>query len=593
MHTIAYEARVEVSRQGTAKIDHMMRIKVGGGPLRTFDLKIADRNVVLPEEAWLVNAREGITAAVPIPVHLDQRPDGDLRVDIDGKRGVGRGVYELRFSYTIDLLRQDAVALDGTMLRLVWTSPRFDDGIDNMKTTLAIPAAPTEPRAAPFRAGGMGEDSTFQDAGAFLTTVTRMPEIDEISLLRPHVAKREGVAWAVRVDAKALGDLNDPRLRPPPAPDPVAAEMPTRDRAMGLGVLAAAALLYSLLVALKHRDVTRAANERGVQARPLIPLGIALRVAFAGPMLAGGVAWQMLAPQPLGGSLLVLGAMLLTCYVPPRRASQARGPGRWLPLNGRDVLRAQTCSRSWLDASTWPGMLALLIASAGAGVGVWQLSRVAIYHAHLAAIDSVVLLALFGTGLRRWLPGDPMRAASEMLRKLADQLKSLRDAKVAVLGRIPTGASVPDEIRLLVRAKNACRGLIALEVGVGWFQGMGGPIALPQVLLRAAEGSPCHEAITARMRSARWVRGRETHERVLVLTPTLPTADAAARLVRRLAEWVCQESKAAPSPPVKVPRPPRVRSQSRAAASSARMSSGRSASTAKPASEPLPFQDKW
>ena len=86
MHVSAYEARIELSRQGTAKIDNTLRFRVGGGPLRTFDVKIADRNVTLPEDATLAIARDGIAAAEPVPVRLEQRPDGDVRVDIDGAR---------------------------------------------------------------------------------------------------------------------------------------------------------------------------------------------------------------------------------------------------------------------------------------------------------------------------------------------------------------------------------------------------------------------------------------------------------------------------------------------------------------------------
>jgi len=420
-----------------------------------------------------------------------------------------------------------------------------------------------------------------------------MPEVDEISLLRPHVARREAVVWAARVDAKALGDLNDPRLRPPPpAQDQARTELAPEDRAIGWGAMAAGALVYALLLALKHRDVTGAARERGVQARPLVPLGIALRVAFAGPMLAIGVAWQMLADQPLGGSLLVLAAMILTCYLPPRRASHARGPGRWLPLAVRDGLHVHKTSSSWLDASTWPGKAALTISLLCLGLGVWQLSRLSFYHAHLVAIDGVVLLSFFGTGLRRWLPGDPVLSSAKVLRAVAELLRADKDLKVMTLGRIPTGSKSPDEIRLMVRAKSAVRGFVGIEVGVGWFQGMGGPVALPEVLVRVADGTACHEAMTKRLRAARWVRGRETHERVLALSPRLPTSDYVARLVRRLGGWISRGENE-PEREVTTARRPRSRGQPRPASISARMSSGRAASTPKPRAEALPFQDKW
>jgi hypothetical protein len=588
LHTVAYEARVEVSRQGSAKVDHILRLKVGGGPLRSFDVKIGDRNVVLSEEAWLAKAEEGLTARVPIPVTLEQRPDGDLRVDIDGKRGVGRGMYELRFSYTIDLLQQEAVEPDGSMMRINWTGPRLDDGIDNMKVTVVVPAAPTEPRAAPMRVGAEGEGATFQEAGAFLVSVTRNPQADEISLTRPHVAKREAVTWAVRVDARAIGELSDPRMRQQTEAQPQPAqEESSRDRAIKLGAMAAGALLFALLMALKHRDVVKAARERSVDPRPLVPLGIAVRVGFGAPMLAGGVAWQMLAGHPLPGSLAVLGAMLLTAYVPPRRISVARGPGRWLPFNMTDPQIASRRSTSWLDASTWPGRITLLLAVAGVAVGVWQVARVSLYHAHLVAMDAVVLFALLGTGLRRSLPGDPVHASAEVLASIARHLRGAADVKVGVLGRIPIGADRPDEVRLQIRLKNACRGLMAVEVGVAWFQGMGGPVAMPEVLVRAADASECHERITSRMRAPKWVRGRESHQRVLTLAPAMPTTECTARLVRHLCEWITSPVPAAQPAPARPVRRGQPRS------SNARMSSGNSASTLKPASDPLPFHDKW
>jgi hypothetical protein len=244
-------------------------------------------------------------------------------------------------------------------------------------------------------------------------------------------------------------------------------------------------------------------------------------------------------------------------------------------------------SSSWLDASTWPGRVALLLATVALGVGVWQLTRHSLYHAHLVALDGVVLLAVFGTGLRRWIPGDAVHATAKILSEVAGQLRGLADAKLGVIGRVPTGSKAPDELRLTVRAKHAMRGLIAMELGVGWYQGAGGPVALPQLLLRVADGSECHEQLTRRLGTARWVRGRDTHERVLVMSPSLPTADAAARLTRKLAGWVVSAPAAAQ--PARAVRSP----QSRAAASSSRMSCGSSSSTAKPAMGALPFQDRW
>jgi len=588
MHVTSYEARIEVSRQGTAKVDNIVSLRVGGGPLRTFDVKIADRNVTLPEEASLVNARDGAGSAQPVPVRLEQRPDGDVRVDIDGKKGVGRGVYELRFAYEIDLLRNELVAPDGSMLKLVWTSPKFDDGVDNMKVTMLVPSAPTEPRVAPLRVG-TGELSTFQEAGAFLSSVSRAAQVDEISLVRPYVARNEAVAWAVRIDAKAVGEISDPRLRPPapePAPPP---QLTPRRRAIGIAIIVAGALLYGILLSLKHRDVARASAERGSEPRPLVPVGIAVRVAFAGPMLAAGVAWQMGAHDPLPGSLVILGAVLLSVYLPGRKPAQPRGPGRWLPLTAERTFASEPTRACWFDISSGRGALTFLFALALVAGGVVVLARLAPYHAHLLAIDSTVLLALWGTGLKRWIPGDMVRSAAPLLERINKRLRKL-PARVGITGRVPVGASKPDEIRLTVRPRNALHGLIGLEIGVGWFHGAGGPLAVPEVLMRVVEGSECHDAMTRRVPGARWVRGRDSHERVVVFTPSLPTADGVAALVRKLADWSVNAP--AVKQAVTADRKSGARAaQPRSAASSkSRMSSGKPDSTAKPAMAAFPLQ---
>lgn len=583
MHVSAYEARIELSRQGTAKIDNTLRFRVGGGPLRTFDVKIADRNVTLPEDATLANARDGIAAAEPVPVRLEQRPDGDVRVDIDGRKGVGRGVYELRFAYTIDLLRSEQISLDGSMLKVVWTSPQLDDGIDNMKVTMLVPSAATEPRVASLRIGS-GEDSSFQEAGAFLSALSRAAQYDELSLVRPYVARKEAVAWAVRIDPKALGEVSDPRLRPQVAETVESAgPVQPKRRAIGLVIIAAGAVLYGLLLALKHREVVRTAGERGVTPRPLAPVGIVVRVTLAGPMLAGGIAWQMLAHDPLPGSLVILGALLLTVYLPARKAAQPRGPGRWLPLSRSDAFCGCGERPAWFDIGSVRGKVAFAATLLSVVAGIAWLSRWAPYQAHLVAIDSTVLLALWGTGLRRWLPGDAVRSAAPLLGRVCKALAK-SELRVGIVGRVPTGASKPDELRLSVRPRSTLRGFIGLEVGVGWFHGAGGALAVPEVLVRVAEGSECHDAMTARMAGAHWVRGRDAHERVLVLTPALPTSDGVSALVRKLGTWV-----------VTAPAPQQTastrRAQPRSAASiKARRSSGRAASTSKPAMEAVPLQ---
>jgi hypothetical protein len=540
MHVIAHETRVELSRQGQARVEHLVRMRIGGGPFRSFDIKLADRAIVLEPDAWIAPAREGAAAGLTIPVAVQQRPDGAVRADIDGKKGVSRGVYELRFAYTLDLLRDERVSRDGSMLRVSWVGPRWDDGIDTVKCTFLVPAAPTEPRVAPDTRIDLGNGETaYASAGTFLTALVRGSAADELTLVRPHVAKGESVAWAMLVDPRALSGLGGPSLRGASAAE-VRAPTSARDRSAVLAAGAVVAMLFGLVLALKHRAVAACCRACGVEARPLVPVRVAVRVALAGPGLAAGLAAQALLEDPLPGSIGVLCAALLSVYRPPLWSGAPRGPGRWLPLNERDALRAEPWGGSaWLDASTTRGKMAMACALALLGAGVALVARISPYHAHLAAFDSVVVFALFGTGTRRSMPGDLVRASGAYLREVAARLRDEGGeggVRVSAMARIPRGAAEPDEVRLRAKVRSSAAGLVALEIGVGWYQGIGGRLAAPQVLLRVAEGSACDAQLGAAIKRARWMRGRDAHERVVALSPTLPTVESTCALVRQAVE---------------------------------------------------------
>ena len=542
MTVSGHEARVELMRNGSARVEHKVVLKVRGGPLRSFDLPISDKEVTIGDEPTFVRTGGMMGARTPVPVTVERRPDGALRVDIDGKKGVRRGDYELVVIYDVDLLKQSAITRDGSMLRVSWVGPRWENGIDNAKCTFAVPASPTEPTAVgEVTLGGPDEGSITAPLGSFLATLTRLPEFDELTLIRPHVARDEAVGWTIRIDPAAMGSLNDPRLAPKIADDPVSMVPPER-RALYLGIGAAIALLFSVLLALKHHQVVRACEWRGVHPRPLLPVGIALRVAFAGPLLAVAIAAQVFMTDPLPGSLGVLVVVLLTVYRTPERKSVPRGPGRWLPLTD-DQAFAKPKSRpsGWLDAGTLAGKILLVMPLAAWAGGVYVLARHQPYFAHLAALDIVLLAALFGTGRQGELPADPVVSAAPILKSLAQTLrksKKLVDVRVRGFGRVPTASTELDELRLALKPKATLHGFTSIEVGLGWAHGAGGSVALPQVLVRAVDGSACHEALTQRLRHARWLRGREIYERVLVLSPALPTEDLTSRLVESVVHAV-------------------------------------------------------
>ncbi|MCU0694277.1 MAG: hypothetical protein MUF54_23045, partial [Polyangiaceae bacterium] len=106
---LAHEARIDLQRTGTARVEHKIKLRVRGGPLRTFDVNVADREVTVGQDAALYSTDLGLGARMPIPVGIEQRPDGQLRVDIDGGKGVRRGLYDLELRYDVDLLKQNAI----------------------------------------------------------------------------------------------------------------------------------------------------------------------------------------------------------------------------------------------------------------------------------------------------------------------------------------------------------------------------------------------------------------------------------------------------------------------------------------------------
>ena len=539
---LAHDARLVLMRNGNARVQHTIRISLKGGPLRTFDIRIADKDITITGDPTFVRTGGPMDARMPVFVSAEQRPDGVLRVDIDNGVGVRRGTYELVVTYDVSLLKQNAVTRDGSLLLVTWIGPVWENGIDNVRTTFAIPSSPTNPTAVgEVTLEGPNDETVIAPLGAFFSTVTNLPAYDELELIRPHVASGESVVWKLRVDPSVLGEVHDPRLY---VPAPVASTMISAERrAAYLSIGGLIAIAFSVLVTLKHYQVVRSCRIRGVLPRPFVPIGVAVRMAFAGPLLAASLGAQVFLEHPLPGSLGVLAAALLTAYRTHSKTAKPRGPGRWLPLTDEDAFgRKENWPLGWLDAGSPLGKIVFAVATIAYAVGCWQLSKHGAYLAYIAGLDFVVVAALFGTGRRSELPPDPVFSAVPLLKDVASELRKSRKispTRICVIGRIPNGEAAPDEIRLLVRPKGSLQGFRGIEVGSGWAHGDGGPLPLPQVLLRVVDGSACHEAVNQRLRKAKWIRGRESYERVLVLDPTIPTLDMTIKLAESIALITC------------------------------------------------------
>ncbi|XXY53001.1 hypothetical protein WME91_17895 [Sorangium sp. So ce269] len=607
VHVAGDDVRLAIDRAGAATVEHKVTLKVSGGPLRALDIQGVDPDAQLDQGSYAVPLKaaeaSSLASATPVEIELlppDVRPREDgtlrppaLRARFDGK-GLSRGVFVLFFRYRTDLMKRGLIQKDGPSSRVAWTGPLWDDGYDSARLTVELPAAPDEPRIDEAPDAGDGADALA--APMTLSTLRRSLDKDEIELLRPYAPKGDPIRWAVRADARAFQPA--PAAATPAADTlgrlaDAAAASPDRSRTLYLAAGVVLFAIYSALVALKAREHERLARAAGVAPRPLVPIPLAPRAALAGLALVAGVALELLLRDGTAGAALVAAATALAAHRTPRpeRAGGAlRRPGKWLPVAEAEAFREPPRVRGvYLDVSTRAGKALLVALLAALGGGVYAVTRVSPYHAHLLALDATALLAIFCTGRLAELPADPAARPVAFLRDVARRVrrslrapasaelrapKAIASAAAAPKGpagaaakapgaaakatasaaargaaaatelrivgrlRIPDGSPDADELRLGLSPRAALPGFVAIEVGVVYAPGAGGAIGLPEVLLRVAPGSPCERAVERLASSGRSSRGRRPGERVLAFTPRLPTARMTAAIAAALVRAV-------------------------------------------------------
>jgi membrane protein implicated in regulation of membrane protease activity len=555
----ADDVRISLDKSGDARVEHKITLKIAGGPLRSLDVRGVDADATPELDAYVVPQKEAAKSSLAsaqsivaerMPPDTKPRADGSpapivLRLRFD--QGLGRGVYVILVRYTTRLLGRGAP--DGALTRIAWRGPIWDDGFDSARVTFDLPAAPTPPRAdsaEPTDGLGGGKSPLV------ISNLRRGTSRDQLELLRPYAPKGESITWAVRVDARALAPV---AAAPPPK-----GVRETIDGALGepaqRALLALAALslflFYSSLVALKSVETARFARAAGARPRPFLALPTAIRAVLAGAALVVGVFVQMRLLRATVGALFVLAAVLLAAHRTPRWPRAAlRGPGRWLPIAEALAFRPAPRPRgAFLDVSTRAGKAFLLVALAAVFAAVWILADTSPFRAELVAFDAVALLAVFCTGRIAELPPDPATAPSRLLGDVARRVRKVWPVDaVRLVGRIrvPDGSAEADELRLVVAPRTAPTGFGALEIGVVFAPGAGGPLALPEVILRVTSGSPCEQLLARQIRHGRAVRGRKKGEQAVVFTPRLPTARMTAQLVIALLRALMAPRAARPS----------------------------------------------
>lgn len=525
-HQTSDDVRVSVAQDGTATVVHRLRYRVVAGRFKSFDFagidpraEIVPQTVALPEKGSEIGAK----------VEPNGKAPGSVRIVLDDPKGIGRGGYTIDLTYKLDLVATKMLARDGAMWRLAWSAPPSTEGHDGARVVFELPPSPTEPRLA-----------SPEQAATTVATFRRMPEKDELELVRAHVPRGEAVVWSARVDPKAFPLVTAPELRPSPVAI-VAGDTPNRAPAAlvacGFAVLAG---LLAFALRTKQAAVAQACAAARSNARPLLPVP-----GGAAPFVYGATTTTALAAllwaNPTVGALLVVLAMAVAAHRAPAVIERPRGPGRWKAVSDEDVLLAQkrpSGPGDLFDVGTTKGLLvALALLAAVVGATVLLATRVA--GAVLAIpLCSMVLVPLFVTGTRAQLPPKPSDLSSRFLRTTRDRLARLVDLthlELACVARFGEGTQTFDEVRLTCAPADRIPGLRTIELALAAVA-PGGNTAVPEILVRFDDASAAAEKIARIAPGVAVVPGRAPEEKVLRLSPRVPTPAFAARLLARLSE---------------------------------------------------------
>jgi hypothetical protein len=529
---------IDVERDGTAVVAHEIMFGIRGGPLPELSVGPIDADAEVQDDATATLARSGSAAGFPIP--LGATVDGTrLALKVQVGKGLRSGTYLVRFRYKTNLWNGERIQSTESGTLVAWSGPSFGDGIDSARVVFRFPESPRPPRA-PSQSGdasNIADDSN----GVFLSLVRRGVAKDEFEVVRPHLAKGEVVSWRALVDPSTFDPVEkpvaaEPQAAPPPKMvTPPKAPMASR-RASTWFALGLLSVVYGIVGALKSRWTRRAAEERRAVQKPLVPLPMAVRSTLASVALFGAGAAVLETFSPIAATACLVLALALCTHLPARMSPPLRGPGEWIDI-GADALPDDPAGRKLegriLDAATPMGFVVFAI-----GLGGFVAASIATlgfspYYGVAIGLGSSILFPIFCTGRPTELPASLATLPAELVDWLLSELGKDQDLLLGAVGRVPRGATAPDELRLRVMPKKPLPGLRAIEVGIDLHQGPLGVFPLPFVIVRTLDGSSAADALP---KGVYVTRGRGVDERVAVLRPKVPTERMVARLIRTLAQ---------------------------------------------------------
>lgn len=270
----------------------------------------------------------------------------------------------------------------------------------------------------------------------------------------------------------------------------------------------------------------------------LLPLRWGVGPFVYGALTAGALS-SLLWGTPVCGAVLVVVAMAVAAHRSPSGTPRPRGPGRWQPIADADVLVKRALPPApgdALDICTRRGKLTALATVLVLAVLAFALRTRVAGVALAIPLTAAALVPLFLTGTRAQLPLGPGELAARILAPARDMLGRLVDlthVDVRCMARFGEGSSSYDEVRLTCSPNDRIPGLRTIELALAGAL-PGAPAALPEVLVRFDDASPAAVKIAQLAPGIRVVPGRSPEEKVLRLSPRVPTPSGAARLLARL-----------------------------------------------------------
>ena len=484
------KANIVVAPDGTAHVALRVAVRVHGGWLEGLELAGLDPGLTLdPSAPTTVTGEDGAVYAPSVTTRAEGEESTRVQLSFERSGAPRRGAYEVALTYTTSLAHRATEALsDGETVRVSWTLPPWETGLDGVELTLDVPGGARA--AQPLDAEA--------DTRAAELTVVSVGGRTQLTWRRPHLPRTTVWTIAAEVPAASLAPaLRRVRAEPPSAPR-------SASSAPAWPVAVAVALALLLLGTLTARGRSAALARAGLTTAPLAPMPRPLRGALCFALVAAAPLVAVVHPAFAVAPLALLLALLLVRRGTALEVGDGEvGEGALVeerparPEELRGAARAEWLARTLtldalLDATTPLGALvALSLVAASRSAYLLLASNAAAPLVVLgAALGVVPLVALTHRSRRR-----PPAAALLELRRTAARLRLAADAPAALALLVSTRAGKLVASRLRVVPETAPDGLRALEVVVA--ERTAGTTTTTEAALRATtrSGSDAERAL--------------------------------------------------------------------------------------------------